>query len=163
MSFDSIRKSWDKCVKLESLTWNQINLNRVLMTESRTAPGPRWCLKMWTVKKDKRDDGGLGEENRHLSPSEWFRHLLTESRRLGQLISHARFQALDSNRSIRTLVDTHEEEAAVSLNSLWRGRKASHPDGSRQRGRTGEKQALGTGLGFGVAPAVHPVLSLSHK
>lgn len=86
-----------------------------------------WCLSLelnpahadgWKcerLRKDKRNDGDLGEENRHLCSSEWLRRLLTESRRLGQLISHARFQALDSNCSIRTLVHTHEEEAAVWL------------------------------------------------
>lgn len=54
MSFDSIRKSWNKCVKLECLTWNQINPNMVLMTESWTEPGPHWYLKIWTVKNEKK-------------------------------------------------------------------------------------------------------------
>lgn len=106
----------------------------------------------------------MGEENGPLSPFEWFKHLLTEGGSLGQLISHARFQALDSNRSIRTLVATHEEEAAVSMEFPLE-RKEGQPSrwnqakGGGTRGETG----LGTGLGFGVTPAVHPVLSLSHK
>lgn len=41
--------------------------------------------------------------------------MLSEGGRLSQLISHAPVQALESNSSIRTLVETHEEEAAVSV------------------------------------------------
>lgn len=163
MSFDSIRKSWNKCVKLECLTWNQINPNMVLMTESQTEPAPHWYLKIWMVKKNIYNVG-LGEKNRNLSPFEWFIHSLSESGWLGQLISHAWFQALDSNSSIRTLVDTHEEEAAVSVEFPME-KKEVQPSrwGQANAGGKERKQALGReSLGFGGTSTIYPFLSLGH-
>lgn len=68
----------------------------------------------------------MGEEHGPFSLFEWFRYLLAEGGGPGQLISHARFQALGSNGSIRTLVDTHEAEAAVPV-KFPRERKAGQP------------------------------------
>jgi hypothetical protein len=107
----------------------------------------------------------LGEESRHLSLNEWFRHSLTKGRRLGQLTSHVPLQALDYSFSIRRLLMCTRRKQLLRWNSLWRGRKSSHPDGSRQREedrreRTEERERL-TSLGFGVAPPgpVYPFLS----
>lgn len=94
--------------------------------------------------KKKKNDGGLDEENRHHSPSEWLKHSLSEDRMLGQLISHAWFQALESNSSIRTVVDTHEEEAAVSVEFPLEKKEVqpSRWDQAKARGEE-RKQALG--------------------
>lgn len=129
--------------------WPSLQLNK----------GPRQCLKIWTAKKKKKKDGGLGEENRHLSPFEWFRHPPNEGGRLGQLILHAQFQALKSNSSVRTLLET-QEEAAVWVEFPLEG-KAGQPSRWDQTKRGWERKQESKART--VAPTARPFLSPCHK
>lgn len=110
----------------------------------------------------------MGEEIRHLPPFECFKDSLSEGGRLGQLIFHVQFQALESNSSIRTLVILIRRKQLFQWSSLWRIRKSSIQLGSDQGRRQGEKAGTGkrgrpTDLGFSVIPTVYPFFSLSHE
>lgn len=90
--------------------------------------------------EEKTNYGGLGEENSHLPPFEWFKHSISEGGRLGQLISHAQFQGLESKSSIRTWVILMRRKQLLQWNSLRRikCRWDQAETGGEQR-----KQALG--------------------
>lgn len=101
----------------------------------------------------------------HLSPLGWVRQSLTKGRRLSLLASHAQGQALDSEHSLSTPVDAHEEEAAVSLQlplerkevqpSRWDQAKGGGQDREQGLGREGDQQARLWG-GTAAHPSLHP-------
>lgn len=118
--------------------------------------------------EEKINFGGLGGENRHLPPFEWFKHSISEGGRLGQLISHAQFQGLESKSSIRTRVILRRRKQLLQCNSLWRIRKSSIQMGSGRDRRRAEnastkKRGRPTGLRLSMIPTVCLFLSYSHK